>query len=135
LPDDRLQILYVYIAIILALFIWRFLYVYFIVSLRIYKKVLIVGETSNIKNIVVAFNNSDPHYKIVGFVNCETNVAKKIRLKGIKEFNPSEMLQVIHDENISEIVISSYNSETITPEIYKDLMTLLKSGFSIKEYT
>lgn len=135
LPDNRLQILYFYIAILLAFFIWRFLYVYFIVSPRFYKKVLIVGETSNIKNIVEAFNNSDPNYKIVGFVNCETDVAKKIRLKGIKEFNPSEMLQVIHDENISEIVISSYNSETITPEIYKDLMTLLKSGFSIKEYT
>src|SRR5690606_4843663 len=69
------------------------------------------------------------------FVNCEMNVAKKIRLKDIKEFSPTDMLQIIEKENISEIVISSYNSESITPEIYKDLMTLLKSGFSIKEYT
>lgn len=135
LPDNRLQILYFYLAIILALVIWRYMYVTFIVSPRFYKKVLIVGETSNIKHIIEAFNNSDPYYKIIGFVNCEMNVAKKIRLKDIKEFSPTDMLQIIEKENISEIVISSYNSETITPEIYKDLMTLLKSGFSIKEYT
>lgn len=135
LPDNRLQILYFYVAIILALVIWRFMYVTFIVSPRFYKKVLIVGETSNIKHIIEAFNNSDPNYKIIGFVNCETNVAKKLSFKHIKEFSPTDMLHIIEKENISEIVISSYNSETITPEIYKDLMTLLKSGFSIKEYT
>ncbi|WP_100615101.1 sugar transferase [Confluentibacter citreus] len=135
LPDNRLQIVYFYLAIILALFIWRFAYVTFIVSPRFYKKVLIVGETSNIKTIIEAFNDSDPNYKIVGFVNCETDVTKNKTFKDVKEFNPSDMLQVIKEENISEIVIASYNSETITSEIYKDLMTLLESGFSIKEYT
>lgn len=111
------------------------MYVTFIASPRFYKKVLIVGETSNIQSIVEAFSHSDPNYKIIGFVNCETDVVKKRTFKHIKEFSPTDMLQIIREENISEIVISSYNSETITPEIYKDLMTLLKSGFSIKEYT
>lgn len=135
LPDNRLQILYFYVAILCALFIWRWTYLSLIVSPRFYKKVLIVGETSNIKAIVEAFNNADPNYKIVGFINCEVGKPHKIKLKDIVEYSPREIYQVIKDENISEIVIASYKSENITSDIYRDLITLLEGGFSIREYT
>ncbi|NMH86336.1 exopolysaccharide biosynthesis polyprenyl glycosylphosphotransferase [Flavivirga algicola] len=135
LPDNRLQILYFYFAILFALFIWRLAYTNFIVSPRFYKKVLIIGETSNIETIVEAFNNSDPNYKIAGFINCELNSLEAIKFNAIAEYKPSEIRQVIKDENISEIVIASYNSESITSEIYYSLISLLEEGFSIKEYT
>jgi len=134
LPDNRLQILYFYFAILFAISMWRWMYITFIVSPRFYKKVLIVGETSNIKNIINIFNDSDPNYKIVGFINCEVHKKDKVKLKGIVEYSPKQIYQIIKDENISEIVIATYNSENITPEIYRDLITLLEGGFSIKEY-
>ncbi|MDO5981683.1 exopolysaccharide biosynthesis polyprenyl glycosylphosphotransferase [Flavivirga spongiicola] len=135
LPDNRLQILYFYFAIFIALFLWRFVYATFIVSPRFYKKVLIIGETSNIETIVEAFNNSDPNYKIKGFVNCELNSLESIKFNAVTEYKPNQIRQVIKDENISEIVIASYNSESITSEIYYSLISLLEEGFSIKEYT
>ena len=69
LPTNRLQIAYFYVAIMSALIIWRLIYLNFITSPRFYKKVLIVGETSNIQTIVEAFNGADSNYKIVGFIN------------------------------------------------------------------
>lgn len=135
LPENRLQILYFYFAILFALFLWRIVYATFIASPRFYKKVLIVGETSNIKAIVDAFKESDPNYKIVGFINCEGKKADKVKFKDIVEYSPKEIYQVIKDENISEIVIASYNSDSITPEVYRELITLLEGGFPIKEYT
>ena len=135
LPDNRLQILFFYFSILTALFIWRFLYITFIVSPRFFKKVLIIGETSNIKSIVEAFKMADPNYKITSFINCEKNRTKSVKFKGIVEYSPKQIYQVIKDESISEIVIASYNSESITPEIYRDLITLLEGGFPIKEYT
>lgn len=135
LPDNRLQILYFYFSIVSALFVWRWFYVTFITSPRFYKKALIVGEISSIQSIVEAFNNSDPNYKIVGFINCEIKNTESIKYTGAREFSSSEIHEVIKDENISEIVIASYNSESITAEIYRDLITLLESGFPIKEYT
>ncbi len=135
LPDNRLQIIYFYFAILFALFVWRLAYLTFIVSPRFYKKVLIVGETSNIESIIEAFKNSDPNYKIVGFINCEERKSDKIKFKHIIEYSPKQIYQVIKDEKISEIVIASYNSQSITPEIYKDLITLLEGGFPIREYT
>ncbi|MGB1308927.1 MAG: exopolysaccharide biosynthesis polyprenyl glycosylphosphotransferase [Oceanihabitans sp.] len=135
LPENRLQILYFYLAIIGAILLWRLLYIYLIKSPRFYKKVLIIGESSNIQTIVDAFKGADPNYKILGFVNCETNVTTKTKIKGAKEFEPQQMHEVIAYEGVSEIVVASYDSESITPEIYRDLIALLERGFSIKEYS
>ncbi len=135
LPDNRLQILYFYLAITTALIIWRIAYITFIVSPRFYKKVLIVGEISNIATIVEAFKDADPNYIIVGFINCEPKRFDPIKYKGIMEFEPEEIYDVIQEHKISEIVVASYNSSNITTEIYSNLMALLEAGFPIKEYT
>ena len=135
LPDNRLQILFFYFAILIALFLWRIAYITFIVSPRFYKKVLLIGETSTIETIVEAFKGSDPNYKIVGFVNCEINKVESIKFNVIKEYSPNQIRDIIKEENISEIVVASYNSENITSEIYYTLIKLLEEGFPINEYT
>ena len=135
LPDNRLQIVYFYLAIIISLTVWRTAYISFITRPRFYKKVLIVGEISNIQTIVEAFKHSDPNYKIVGFINCEIQNQDSIKIRGITEYNPNQIHDIIKKEKISEVVVASYNSETITTEIYNDLITLLERGFPIKEYT
>ncbi|WP_339896412.1 exopolysaccharide biosynthesis polyprenyl glycosylphosphotransferase [uncultured Algibacter sp.] len=135
LPDNRLQILFFYFAILIALFLWRIAYITFIVSPRFYKKVLIIGETSNIETIVEAFKSSDPNYKIVGFVNCEVDKMAAVKFNAIKEYSPNDIREVIKKENLSEIVVASYSSENITSEIYYTLIKLLEEGFPINEYT
>jgi exopolysaccharide biosynthesis polyprenyl glycosylphosphotransferase len=135
LPERRLQIIYFYLAIIGGIFIWRWAYIALVSVPRFYKKVLLVGEISNIENIIKPLNQSDPNYKIVGFINSETEVESPIKFKGLKEFKSVDLLQVIKDEEISEILVASYNSETITPEVYHDLILLLDQGFAIREYT
>lgn len=135
LPDNRLQIIYFYIAILLGLFVWRWAYITFISSPRFYKRVLLIGETSNIKSIVNAFNDADPNYVIVGYINCESNKKDTVKFTAVKEFSPENIRRVIKDEGISEIVVASYDSENITPSIYSDLISLLEKGFPIKEYT
>ncbi len=135
LPDNRLQIVYFYFAILIALFLWRLTYINFIVSPRFYKKVLVIGETSNIQTVVETFKDSDPNYKIVGFVNSEINTNEAIKFNAIKEYNPEQIHQVIYDENISEIVVASYSSDAINSQVYYALIKLLEEGFPIKEYT
>ncbi|WP_452220397.1 sugar transferase [Lacinutrix salivirga] len=135
LPENRLQIVYFYLAILLALAVWRWAYITFITSVRFSRKVLIVGETSNIASIVNAFKQADPNYKIMGFINCEVEKKDAIKYKGITEYKPEDIHTIIEEEGITEIVVASYNSETITSEIYNNLIRLLERGFPIKEYT
>ncbi|MEL0455985.1 sugar transferase [Flavobacteriaceae bacterium SZ-1-7] len=135
LPDNRLQILFFFFSILIALFLWRWAYISFIVSPRFYKKVLVIGETSNIETIVDTFNASDPNYKIVGFVNCEVSKNAGVKFKGVPEYRPNEIREVVERENLSEIVVASYSTENITSEIYYTLIKLLEEGFPINEYT
>ena len=135
LPSNRLQIFYFFLAILSALCFWRFLYISFVVSPRFYKNVLIVGEVSNIEAIVKAFKKGDPNYNIKGFINCETSQLEGLRYKGVKEFGQESLLETIYSEKISEVVVATYDSEAITPELYHDLINLLEAGFPIKEYT
>ena len=108
------------------LFLWRLAYTTLISSPRFYKKVLLVGEISNIENIIKPLKETDPNYKIIGFINCEKETDAPIKFKGLKEFQPYELMDVIQKYKISEILVASYDSETITPEIYHDLITFYK---------
>jgi hypothetical protein len=110
-------------------------YTSLISSPRFYKKVLLVGETSHIETIIQTFKNADPNYKVIGFINCEISKSKRLNCKNVKEYQPKEIFKVIKEENVSEIVIATYNSENITSKIYKDLIALLERGIPIKEYT
>ena len=74
-------------AILFALYVWRWAYITFISSPRFYKKVLLVGEISNIKSIVDAFANADPNYKIIGFINCETEKKDAIKYTGLQNMS------------------------------------------------
>jgi len=135
LPNQRIQIIYFYLAIVGSIFLWRIAYTTFISSPRFYKRVLILGEISNVENIVKTFSTSDPNYKIVGFINSDSSNDDIIKFTGLKEYNPEELYSIIKKESISEIVIAINNSNNITPQIYNELTTLLERGFSIREYT
>ena len=135
LPEERIQIVYFYFAIIVSIFLWRFIYINFIESPRFYKRVLLVGEVSNIDGLVSALNTSDPNYKIVGFINSEVSTPESVKFKGLKEFEANTFLDVIEKERISEVLVASFNSESIITEVYHDLMLLLERGFKIREYT
>ncbi|WP_138434682.1 sugar transferase [Winogradskyella algicola] len=135
LPEERIQIVYFYVAIIVSILLWRLVYINLIESPRFYKRVLLVGEISNIDGLVRALNTSDPNYKIVGFINSEASTPESVKFKGLKEFQAKDFLNVIEKERISEVLVASFNSEAIIAEVYHDLMMLLERGFKIREYT
>ena len=135
LPERRLQIVYFYFALVLFVFFWRVAYVKLIASPRFYKRVLMVGEVDFLDDFVKGLVKSDPNYKIVGFISCDNQKDNLDNSRVIKEYPAGAMMQVITDEHISEVVVGSYNSETITTEIYNNLMLLLERGFTVREYT
>ncbi|MDT0557368.1 exopolysaccharide biosynthesis polyprenyl glycosylphosphotransferase [Ichthyenterobacterium sp. W332] len=135
LPENRLQIVYFYLVLILAIFLWRLAYLTFIQSPRFFKRVLLIGEVSNIDQIVKTLNVSDPNYKVIGFINSEEEYEDPIKFRGLKEFNKKDLINVIRQEKISEVLISSLNPETITSDVYHNLIALLETGFSIREFT
>lgn len=134
LPEKRLQIVYFYLVIIISIYIWRIAYATLIASPRFYKNVLLIGEADYVDSFVDALRYADPHYKVVGFISGRNSNVDLPHLKSIRKFEAHELLSAIEAQKISEVVVASYDSKTITVGIYNDLMTLLERGFIIREY-
>ena len=135
LPEKRIQIIYFYLTILIAIFIWRIAYTTLINSPRFYKKVLLIADVAEVAEMVKVISGSDPNYDIIGFVNSDDKVDDQINFRDLKEFKPDEIEDVVKEQGISEIVVASNNAETITLGLYNNLITLLENGHVIREYT
>ncbi|MFP4845653.1 exopolysaccharide biosynthesis polyprenyl glycosylphosphotransferase [Winogradskyella sp. PE311] len=135
LPEERMQILYFYLIIITSLLLWRIVYVKLIESPRFYKRVLLVAEVSNLESLIDALDNSDPNYKIVGFINSESTSDLSVKYKGLKEYQPEDFLEILTRENISEVLVANFNIDAMVSEVYHDLILLMERGFKIRDYT
>ncbi|MDT0676778.1 sugar transferase [Autumnicola musiva] len=135
LPENRLQILFFFISIAGALLIWRFSYINLISTPRFYKRVLVVGDSFDIKLIAEDLQKTDPNYHIVGFINTDNHVKASLDTHNLKEFHVEELPEIIPENHISEVVVASAYRRGLMLPLYNKLYELLKKGVPIKDYT
>ena len=135
LPENRLQILFFFLSVTGALIVWRSLYISLISSPRFYKRVLVVGDSFDIKLIAESLRKSDPNYFIVGYINTDKNFKTEFERDDLLRFEIGELQSAIKKEHINEIVVSSGYQHGLMLPLYNELSTLLKAGFPIRDYT
>ncbi len=137
LPNNRLQILIFYVAILLALFIWRIFYLKFLASSRFEKKVILICDKDQAKELILGLETVDPHYKVMGFVNSDSNQSGSVKINGenIKNINIDKLETFVIQNSVSEVVIASQKTDGITVNLYNQLLHLLENGYVIREYT
>lgn len=131
LPENRLQIIYFYFAIVAALLLWRFSYIALVSSPRFYKRVLVINDGYDIDVIAQQLRNSDPHYNIIGYVNAGEASNENPIYSGLRRFCNKSLTAVIKENAITEILISGDHSKSGMNE---ELLELLKKGFPVKDY-
>lgn len=134
LPSNRLQIVYFFVAITGSLFAWRLFYQSYLGSNRFVKKVVLVCDRNQLKELAKALEKADPHYKILAYVNSDDK-AKAETYKDVVGLPVSSLEDFVRSNGVSEVVIASKKKETITVEVYNTLLKLLENGFIIREYT
>lgn len=135
LPSNRLQILIFFIAIFLALFIWRMIYVRFFASSRFSKKVILICDKEQLKELVHALESADPHYRVLGFVNSDSANTKTSDNLKIINIAVNHLEDFVKKNSISEVVVASQKTDGITVNLYNQLIHLLENGYIIREYT
>lgn len=133
LPSNRLQILFFYFAVVGALFVWRIVYVRLLASNRFLKKVIIICDCEQLEELVTGLENSDPHYKVMGYINSDS--IKTPETDYVQNINIDSLEAFVVKNSISEIVIASQKTDGITVNLYNQLIHLLESGYIIREYT
>ncbi len=134
LPSKRLEILIFFFSVFGALFIWRMIYVRFFASNRFVKKVILVCDQDQAKELVEGLTSVDPHYRVLGFVNSDSASSNSEKLK-IKSISIENLAKFVRQNSISEIVVASQKTDGITVNLYNQLITLLEKGYIIREYT
>jgi len=135
LPSNRIQIFFFFIAIFLALFIWRMLYVRFFASNRFQKKVILICDKEQVKELVAGLESADPHYRVLGFVNSDSANVTGVTSAGFKNIDIDKLETFVKQNSVSEIVIASQKTDGITVNLYNQLIHLLENGYIIREYT
>jgi exopolysaccharide biosynthesis polyprenyl glycosylphosphotransferase len=135
LPANRLQILTFFFTLLFSLVIWRTFYVKFLASNRFIQNVLLVCNQEQVEELILALENSDPHYRIVAYVNSSKTDNDNFKGHFVKHIWVDDLVSFVNENNIFEIVVASQKPEDITVELYLQLLHLLESGTTIREYT
>lgn len=135
LPSNRFQILIFYFTIILALIFWRTFYVKFLASNRFVQKVVLVCNQDQVEELVRDLETSDPHYRIVAYVNSDSNNDTQLEYHYVQQLKINDLVEFAKENRLFEIVVASNKTEDITVELYQKLLYLLENGTTIREYT
>lgn len=137
LPSNRLQILIFFIAVLTALLLWRLFYVNFLASSRFIKKVILICDKNQVKELVLGLENVDPHYKVMGYINSDSILTGHHPVKShfVKNIDIDDLENFVIENHVSEVVIASQKTDGITVNLYSQLIHLLEKGYIIREYT
>lgn len=134
LPSNRMQIVYFFLAINVALIIWRYAYVTFISAPRFYKRILLVAHGEHVDTIAMSLQKSDPNYRVVSYFDTSQNPSQPLLNKEISALSLTDFSLLAEEPTISEIIVCTPISEGITVELNNKLIKLLEKGVSIREY-
>ncbi len=135
LPKKRIQILFFFLAILIALFIWRYVYLKLFASHRFQKKVVLIVDSENVKEQILGLEIVDPHYKVVAVVQVNADFENAAFTEFRKSIAIDQLQHFVIQNQISEIVVATQNTNSITVVLYNQLIELLEKGFSIREYS
>src|SRR5690606_33290269 len=112
----------------------RMIYVKYFASQRFVKKVVLICDREQVEELATGLENVDPHYKVMGFVNSDSNSVKSAN-DYVTNIEPQNLEQFVRQSSVSEIVIASKKTDGITVNLYNQLIHLLENGYIIREYT
>ena len=135
LPKNRFQILIFYFTVLSALILWRTFYMKFLASNRFVLNVVLVCDPGQVEELILGLENSDPHYKIVAYVQSDQDGINIFEYHFVQQIKINDLVAFVNENRLFEIVVASQNAEDITVELYQQLLQLLESGTRIREYT
>ena len=133
LPSQRLQIVVFYFTVLFALLAWRILYLKLLASNRFVQNVILVCENEHLEELVKGLEKADPHYRVIGYVNTESCI-RTSSFQYVQHIKMVDLVPFVNENSIFEIVVAPQKEE-ITVELYQQLLHLLQSGNTIREYT
>lgn len=129
LPTNRLQLAYFSLTLLFAVLVNRFFYIQLIFSPRFLKNILLVADSSQLTDLVTAIQNKSANRIVAVVSDAAMEGNDKIAFIPVSAANLEE---IVKEEGINEIVISSSNQQFITRDLNNQLILLFEKGMAIR---
>ena len=129
LPENRIQILYLFLSITSSIFIWRLIYIHFVFSPLFFNRILIIGsDKEKIEGLISLVQEKAQDNYIVGYIcpNCTQN-DEVIKFEE-EELNLTELVKEYQG---SEIIVDNFQKREFKTDITSQLISLFKNGYNI----
>ena len=101
-PNKRIEIIVFFGVVLMALLIWRFIYVYFLASKRFIKKLVLVCKSKEVDRLANDLMRADPHIQVLCFIP----VDEKNLDTTINELSISQVDLFLKNVFVSEFVVA-----------------------------
>ena len=128
LPQNRIQILYFWLALLIPILVNRLIYIYLIFSPRFLKNILIIAKLDQVEN-VITINKKNESNKIVTYISNDV-LKNTIGINYIPSVT-IDLEQIVKDNYINEIIVSSKDFNFVN-KINKQLIELFERGMPIR---
>lgn len=128
LPENRMQIIYLFLLLILPVLCWRLAYISLLFSPKFFKEIIIISHSSTI-NELLELTKDDHHHNVGKYLSNNKNAGFE-NFVNIKEAN---IYEIVRKNNIKEVIINTSGFSTeIIKKINRDLILLFEEGINIK---
>ncbi|MGL5112490.1 MAG: exopolysaccharide biosynthesis polyprenyl glycosylphosphotransferase [Flavobacterium sp.] len=134
LPDSRLDLMVFFVTVFMSLYAWRIFYARLLATNRFAQNVILICDKAQVQQLVLDLHDADPYYRIIGYVNSDTSDVTDFDSKMAREIPIKKLTKYVNRYKVSEIVVASQKTDGITTDLYHQLLQLLESGTSIREY-
>ena len=129
LPENRIQILYLFLSITFSIYIWRLIYINFIFSPLFFNRILIIGADKNrIESLISLVQEKANDNFIIGYI-CPKSISNK-EFRKFEEEN-LDLTQLVKEHQVSEMIVDNFHKEDFQNDITSQLISLFKKGYHI----
>ena len=140
LPEHRIDVFYFYLIMLSGIFFWRFIYINLFIRPWFSQWVVLVAKQNDLQDLAQALMNSDPYYKIIGFVDLSQKTGDASTIENMTDFRaipliPHNALKgFISQHEVKRVVVANHSRQSLSLPLYRCLLDLSKTGLSIRDY-
>lgn len=130
-PKKRVELFLLFLVVLVALTVWRLLYIYLLASKRFYKPIVLVCRSKDFNKLSKELIINDPHIRVVKFIDVDFNNQNSIHSEYQLDLNTIDGF--LTSNFVSEIVVAN-DSKNTSIEIYNKLLEVSENGIPITQY-
>lgn len=130
LPENRIQIIYLFGLLFIPVLIWRFAYMWLLFSPKYFKDIIVISHCSRLEGLLDLIKEKGYH-NVICYVSNEEN-EKYGQFNDIEEV---DVYKLVKERNAKEVIVSTRGfSSTGISKLNNNIITLFEEGVNIKSY-